>query len=820
MMIRELCTLTDEALGGNILSIVRLNKIYDSRSPESSPDYIFSITYPSNAIKNILQKLSEKLSEKSKQGMFILSGGYGTGKSHILVFLYHLFRHPDKAEAWLSRANINFKIPDAKVIAIQLLDPGIKGIDYLWEPIFRELNKEKLLNNVKDFPTASLLREVFTGKTVVILLDELEAWYDAKDELIKKRNLNFLQNLCEVAHDLNILVFASVYGYNKDLIGRAWRVKPYVENLTTATDREEIVLHRIFKDRNKEKAQEIVKAYIQSYRKAGIEIDDDYDKRMLNLYPIHPELMKVIFERYCSYREYQNTRGALTLLCSLVKRNLDKDLVLVSDVDLENGEERGDFFLLDRELTEKCLEDIMRNKKVKFGKEILISILLYSLGEIDEKEKGATRRDIILSVLRPNININDIDSALSQLKAYYLWPINGKWVFRKKEEPTSVIHNEAKAKIERGETQEALNEIKSIIKEKVGKTGAKVIVHPLEEVREDKKFKIVISLSNLDDDGINEFYKGKSYQNTIILILPKIDLINDKELLIKAQRIKIAREKLGEYRDRERRKIIEELRERDTKDLEEKVYEAYGLWVKILGRDEKGNIKYRFIECTLDTIEKKVKASFDQSVIEDEIRKMLEEREGGIEIEDIIEDFYTILGKPIILDKSKLYEAVKSLCSSDEIIIEKGGKIYTKDDLPPKIDDSMIIKLKKYYKPPEEIITSDEETTDTNVTIDDRPTTVLPVIDQQKTATPMTTIRETKKPKIKTININEEGKTPYLVVSKLESKLTESDVVSGQIIIHISNYTKNEILELIEKLPNPKDDGKIEVNLTISRRKD
>lgn len=824
-MIREICTLTDEALECNILSIVRLNKIYDSQSPESSPDYIFSVTYPSNAIKNILQKISEKLSGKSKQGMFILSGGYGTGKSHILVFLYHLFSYPNKAETWLNRAKISFKVPNAKVVAIQLLDPGIKGIDYLWEPIFKELGKEQLLNEIKDFPTASLLREVFAGETVVILLDELEAWYEAKDDVVKKRNLNFLQNLCEVAHDKNVLVFASVYGYNRDLIGRTWRFKPYVENLTTATDREKIILYRIFKQIDTSKAQKIIKAYMDAYKNAGVDLDDDYHQKMLETYPIHPELMKVIFDRFCSYKEkYQNTRGALTLLCFLVKRNLDKDYILISDIDIENGEEQGDFILLDRELTEKCLEDIRRNRKIKFGKEILTSILLYSLGEIDEKEKGATRRDIILSVLRPDINVNEVDIAISQLRAYYLWPINGKWVFKKKEEPTSVINNEARTKIEKGEVQEALDEIKDIIKEKIGRTGAKVIVYPLEEISEDKKFKIVVSLSNLNDNKIDEFYKGKSYQNTIILVLPKVDLINDKDLLIKAQRVRIANEKLREYKDRERRKIIEDLRERDTKELKEKVSEAYGLWVKVLGRDEEGKIKYRLIECSLDKIEEKVKTSFDQSVIEDEIRTMLKEREGGIKIDDIFEDFYSILGKPIILDKNKLYKAIENLCSNDEIVIEKSGKIYTKENLPPRIDDSMIIKLRKYYKPPEEVIATSQASADALHEEESSVGTLTAIPVAQQVAKPetksKTIVKEEVKPRVKTLNINEEGKTPYLIVSKLESKLTENDIISGQVIIHVNNYTKSEILELIEKLPNPKDEGKIEVDLSVIRRKD
>lgn len=824
-MIGEICTLTGEALKCDILSIVRLNKIYDSQSYESSPDYIFSVTYPSNAIKNILQKISDKLSGKSKQGMFILSGGYGTGKSHILVFLYHLFKYSDKAETWLNGAKISFKVPNAKVIAIQLLDPGIKGIDHLWEPIFKGLSKEQLLNEIKDFPTVSLLRDVFADETVVILLDELEAWYEAKDDIIKKRNLNFLQNLCEVAHDKNVLAFVSVYGYNKDLIGRTWRFKPYVENLTTAADREKIILYRIFKQIDTSKAQKVIKAYVDAYKNAGVNLDDDYHQKMLETYPIHPELMKVIFDRFCSYKEkYQNTRGALTLLCFLVKRNLDKDYILISDIDIENGEEQGDFILLDRELTEKCLEDVRRNRKIKFGKEILTSILLYSLGEIDEKEKGATRRDIILSVLRPDINVNEIDATISQLRAYYLWPIDGKWIFRKKEEPTSVIDNEARAKIERGEVQNALDEIKDIIKGKIGRTKAEIIVCPLEEVGENKKFKVVVSLSNLDDDGISEFYRGKSYQNTIILVLPKVDLINDKDMLTKAQRVRIASEKLREYKDRERRKIIENLRERDVKELEEKVSEAYGLWVKALGRDEKGKIKYRLIECSLDKIEEKVKISFDQSLIEDEIRTMLKEKKGGIKIDDIFEDFCSILGKPIILDKNKLYEAIENLCSNDEIVIEKSGKIYAKDNLPPRIDDSMIIKLRKYYKPPEEVIATPQTTADTQTheegSLVETPTTAPAAQQVAKSETISKITVEEAKPKVKTLNIKEEGKTPYLVVSKLESKLTENDIISGQVIIHIDNYTKSEILELIEKLPSPKDGENIKVNLSVIRRKE
>ncbi|MCW3138460.1 MAG: hypothetical protein N2V76_08630 [Methanophagales archaeon] len=174
--IKDIVIARKEVLDGTFQGVIQTHKV-DAKEKrlENDPEEFLKITYPSSAIKRILERIDEKLSGKSDQGGFLLVGPYGSGKSHTLK----------------SRSVI---------VSTRRYD-----VDHLWVPIFRLLGREDLLSEVKRFPTTDQIEEMIGNDTVAIFIDEIENWYGAfdpeKQAHLIEQNETFLEHLLEVAAD-------------------------------------------------------------------------------------------------------------------------------------------------------------------------------------------------------------------------------------------------------------------------------------------------------------------------------------------------------------------------------------------------------------------------------------------------------------------------------------------------------------------------------------------------------------------------------------------------------------------------------------------
>jgi len=807
MLIRDVAVPRKEVLKGEIFGFIKLYNIFE-KGPESLPSYIFSITYPSKEIRNVVQAVFEKLNGKRAQGTFVFSGGYGTGKSHLLLVMHHLFRNPKEGRNWLAKNEMAFDLPsDAKVILLPLTD--ITPVPtYLWEPIFDDLGKSGLIKGVQYHPSTSTIKRALGDRTVVIIFDELESWYDGLgDNAIKHRNLNFLQNLTEISKkNSNLLLFVSLYGLNKELMGRISRVEPYFINLATSRERPNVVLFRLFESIDRKNGGKIVNDYIDSYKHVEMPMEDlhKYRDKMVAYYPIHPELMDILFERYSSSSNYQNTRGVLYLLSSIIKREyVSKDMILASDVDSE-GEE-GELSQVDRELVEKCIADIERNK-TKYARQILNTILLYSLGEV--KTKGATKEDLILGILRPSDNINDLLTSLSELNAWNLWDVDGRYVIRPEENILVRIQSEARRAVEEGKTEYALEKIADTIKR-----DKSFFVYPIEVIPDDKKVKVVVSLKDLTQNEMEGFFRGRGYRNAIIMVEPKkiVDISKNEDLLTIAQRILICEEIEKEVKDETRKLVSDQLR-RDKRELAVRLNDFYGSWIKFIRIKKK--IEGRRISCNLKEVKAKVRESYDIETIKTEIIESLGGKESGVEADDLLEDFYTILGKPLIFSRSTFGDAIINEAKKGKIVVSKSGKVYDEKNLPRKIENSMVVILKEYYRPPPTIIKEKKAGR----------TEVQPQLAREK-ETPSGEEVEVGAPKVSDITVElkplieietEAYRTPYRLAGEFERKLSDNDKIKS---VEFSVVAKlrdvKELNEFIKelKIGNAKFKLKIDANI-------
>ncbi len=200
MAFQEWVTIRDEVAKKEIYGIVRLYRLEEKGTLESDPERFLDITFPTSTLRQLLTSVIRKLIGKEQRGTFAVTGGGGSGKSHILVTTTHLLRRGPEALKWFEANDIEGadQLPqDTLVLAYQLVAEG-GPIVKLWVPLLEALGRQDLVPSVERWPTVKQIRVALGDTPVVILLDEWEDWYSALTAQQKQWNRNFIQNLSEV----------------------------------------------------------------------------------------------------------------------------------------------------------------------------------------------------------------------------------------------------------------------------------------------------------------------------------------------------------------------------------------------------------------------------------------------------------------------------------------------------------------------------------------------------------------------------------------------------------------------------------------------
>ena len=791
-----------DVLQGTFQGVIQTHKV-DAKEKrlENNPQEFLKITYPSSAIKITLERIEEKLSKKSNQGGFLLVGPYGSGKSHTLITLYHLFNNPSLAKDWEKQWNLDFELPEKSrsvIVSTRRYD-----VDHLWEPIFKLLGREDLLGKIKRFPTTDQIEEMIGDDAVAIFIDEIENWYGAFDPKSQahliEQNETFLEHLLEVAADptKNLFVFITFLEEKEGLKKIFNRTKPVRIDVSPIEDREKVILHRLFEDVGSvdgRKVETVVERYINAYSDPiKIENKQNYKRRMIRTYPFHPLLLDTLFQIYEAATERQDIRGMLNVLADAVRETVErKDLILVSDID-ENA-----FRGIDLKLIEKYEFDLGRVKEIGFAKEILKTILIFTL---NEKTHGATESDILLSIFSPTEGhtLNSILMDLENIygKPYYLHREDGFYLFKHELNIYALLEKEKDKLTE----EEVKNKIAEIIKKDI--FDNKIFIIGFDHIPDDNKLKIVVSPESwgVNDElknKLNEFYKGKTWQNTYILVLPEVSTIFSFEIIEKGKRLKAAENLMNQVKEEGKlRKIIQE----ERKSIAEKIKGYYGYIVKWVERG--GELTYRPINVSadIDTIREKAKSDF--GVIGDFIVKSTEDKPNGIRIENLINDFKKYRKYPFVLDDETIYTAIRDLHKDKRIILQgERGKWYI-DESPKILEPSFVIVHPKYAPELEkpEIFEEVKEAEDKILEIEGDPEVTTEK--KEKRELPLT------------------GNSPRVILSKIENMTSEKDEFEEISVKYRfkQKLSKQEIMKFVKQLPY-QEECEIEAEVILWREKD
>lgn len=804
--IKDIITARRDVLEGTFQGVIQTHKV-DAKEKrlENNPQEFLKITYPSSAIKRTLERIEEKFSGRSNQGGFLLVGPYGSGKSHALITLYHLFNNPSLARDWGKQWKVDFELPEKSQSVI--ISTRRYDVDHLWEPIFKLLGREDLLGEVKRFPTTDQIEEIVGDDTVAIFIDEIENWYGAfdpeKQSHLIEQNETFLEHLLEVAADptKKLFVFITFLEEKEGLKKIFNRTKPVRIDVSPIEDREKVTLHRLFEDVesvDNNKVETVVEEYINAYSEP-IKIDDiqNYKRRMVRIYPFHPLLLDTLFQIYEAAAERQDIRGMLNVLADAVKDTYErKDLILVSDVD-ENA-----FRGMDLKLIEKYEFDLERVKDIGFAKEILKTILIFTL---NEKTHGATESDILLSIFSPteghtlNSILMDIENIYG--KPHYLHKENGIYLFRHELNVYALLEKE-KSKFSEEEVKEKIAEI---VKKDIFEN--KAFIFGFDEIPDHNKVKIVVLPESW---GVNDelkaklsgFYKGKTWQNTYILVLPEKTVFSFK-ILKKGRRLKAAENLMEQVKDEKGKlkRIIQE----ERKSIADKIKAYYGYIVKWVERE--GELTYRLINVSPDVNAIRGKAQSDPELIADFIVEEIEDKPSGIRIEELTNDFKKYRRYPFILDDETIYTAIRNLHRDKRVVIQgERGKWYI-DESPRSIEPSFVVIHPKYAPEVEKEAGISEEGEEVGVEAGE-----IPEIEGE-----IEVVVERKEKK----ELSLTGNSPRVILSQIDARTSEKDEFEEISVKYRfkQKISKQEIMKFVKQLPH-QEECEIEAEIALWREKD
>ena len=418
-----------------------------SSAIEANPDTFFSLTYPTTDITRIAEALHERFNSKKKTaGLFLFEALKGSGKSHLLLLIYHIFKHPLIAQKWFSSHSINIDIPQNDVVVV-LNKFTDNPQEKLWNLIYDKLKHPRFNGNTH--PQKEDIVSAIGDKKLVCIFDELEMGIRCiSDPSLRAQNISFLQQLSEAGNRApNITLFASVYS-DQDEPGSTLKRVPRLEvRFENAKDNSSVILHRLFENYAKldRKAIEpVIDSYVNLWQRHSAIDSDKLRQTFSASYPFSPSLLEIVQQRIPKRGGFQNVRGALSFLGNLIRlTHKTNDIITPCDAILED---KGNKVILsDLDVGGQLINNAYQNAeelKSRFNDSHRISAatLLYTLTS-SGNQRGASKEELVVDMLTPKHDINEIERTLQAFPKYasYFHFDNGRFFFDTEENADAKI---------------------------------------------------------------------------------------------------------------------------------------------------------------------------------------------------------------------------------------------------------------------------------------------------------------------------------------------------------------------------------------------
>ena len=383
-----------------------------ARAEYGNPAEFFKRTFLTAGLNTLLTSAARRFTGKGGDPVIELQTGFGGGKTHSMLALYHMSGAGPNAKNLQGVDDLlrQLELTDLPVVKRAVFVGTMRGvsdidtqpdgthINTMWGSLAWQLGGRQgydLVSAADQSGTApgsnALVQLLRLASPCLILIDE---WVAFIRQLYRIRttppagtydaNLTFVQSLTEAARAVpgTVLVASlpeseieiggeggsAALQHLESIFGRMespWRA-------ATADESFEIVRRRLFEPitepQNLRDRDRTIEAFWQTYREAQREFpsgcsEAEYRDRMQKAYPIHPALFDQLYQDWGSLDRFQRTRGVLRMIATIVRVNwenaYDHRMILPSLVPLDDSAVQAEIFKsLDRDWTAVLDKDI------------------------------------------------------------------------------------------------------------------------------------------------------------------------------------------------------------------------------------------------------------------------------------------------------------------------------------------------------------------------------------------------------------------------------------------------------------------------------
>lgn len=476
-----------------------LSRVHDGSAPAEycDPVLFFQRTFITEGMRLLLDSVLKRLTGKGGDPVIQLQTAFGGGKTHTMLAVYHLAKGQAPASELqgvspiLDVAGIT-DLPKARIavldgvyqldLASKPKDHGPVTVHTLWGELAWQLAGEEgyaLVRHADQTGTApgkpALEALLHKAAPCVILIDELVRYMSQFEEGKSlsggtfDSNLSFVQALTEALKGVpTAILLASLPHSDKEAVSKAGiqalrTLEHYFARIQALwkpvgiEEAFEIVRRRLFSSISDKASMEAVcrefaDFYIENASSFPHETQESrYYERLIQAYPIHPEVFDRLYEDWSSLDGFQRTRGVLKLMAQVIHRlwrDGSKDaLMLPGSLPLYDPQTRNEVIyylpqgwdpVLDKDVDgERAETTRLESTDTRFGsvhacRRVARTIFLGSAPSTSEQMvRGVAQERILLGSVQPGQAVGTFKDALRRLgdKLHYLNSGNDRYWF-------------------------------------------------------------------------------------------------------------------------------------------------------------------------------------------------------------------------------------------------------------------------------------------------------------------------------------------------------------------------------------------------------
>lgn len=589
------------------------------------PANFFTENYLTDGLKQLLRHGLRRLAGQSDQGVFILSQSMGGGKTHGMLTLGLLARHPEHRKPVLGDIHETSVDPQG-VRVIGFSGRESDAPHGIWGALAQQLGQKDLF---KDYysplqaPGQSAWINLLKGPPTLILLDELPPYFEnakskaignsdlarvtttAISNLLVALNKPELSNVCVVISDLKATYqggSASINAALRDLEGETGRgAMPITPVALNSDDIFHILRKRLFEKlpEDPKTIAAIADAYAQSVKDArSMDLTsanpDDYRREIAGSYPFHFSL-RDLYARFRENPGFQQTRALIRLMRVITSRlwetgrAKEQSLIHPYDVDLNHSEIRAEIEGINSKLANAVAHDIAstgasvaeqldRELGGRDCQDAASLLLVASLANVSGATVGLGMNDSVAFLCRPGREISrlrkDVLGVFSTRAWYLHTDREGRMFFKDVQNVVAKLKSTAESYTREIQLKELQSFLETIFKPDKHRDCYQSVVAlaPSDELKLDKEHILLVVAEPAPGGGLSDslkaFWDDATYKNRVLFLTGEREVID--RLLERSAELKAIRS------------IIQELENDQTPDTDPQLVGARELRDKIL----------------------------------------------------------------------------------------------------------------------------------------------------------------------------------------------------------------------------------------------